>query len=157
MKKYWQAVGIACLFFAMWFSGCTETQDVSGDTDKVEITSYAIVTEAYSQDTEWEEYGDGFTPELLPEIVTVIIPDLYTYTGARYRILGTMKNIAGYTLESVRISAKFYDMNNTYLDEEYSSRIQLEKEQSKEFIITCPSSNDYFYEVDHVSFSISVL
>ncbi len=147
--------GILCVLLLVLLGGCTEIQTMTGETDKASITSYSIVTEAYSPETEWEIFGEGFASDLLPELVNVIIPGPDEWTGARYRITGIIKNIADYDIEDVRISAKFYAANNTYLGEEYSPQLELAIGQNEDFTITCPSSNDYFEDVAQVSFFIT--
>ncbi len=152
---YRVAFGILSILFVTVLSGCTEVQTMTGDTDNASITSYSVVTEAYSHETEWETFGEGFTPDRLPELSNVIIPTINEWTGARYRITGIIKNIANCELEDVRISAKFYAADHTYLGEEYSSQLELDTGETEEFTITCPSSNEYFDDVTQVSFYIS--
>lgn len=147
--------GILCIIMTAVLSGCTEIQTMAGDTDKASIASYDIVTEAYSYETEWEIFGGGFAPDLLPEISNVVIPTPHEWTGARYRITGIIKNIAEYDLEKVCISAKFYAANSTYLGEEYSTQLNLAVGDTGNFVVTCPSSNKYFEHVAQVSFYVS--
>lgn len=126
-------------------SGCTQNGDVSGDTSKVELVSYDVKTTwrtgTYSSDIQNHEQ-DGFYHD--------IPSDAYSM---KYIITGTVKNIAGKMLNSVKITAKFYDSNDNYLDSESTTKSNLANSYTWDFTITYySSSGSYFENIDKVKF-----
>lgn len=136
------------------FSGCVEINDTNdNNTDELEVIKYSIITEAYSYDTNWTNFGDGFYPNDLPEIVHneagIYLAD--EFSKARYRINGTVKNIADHVLNSIIVNLNFYDGNNTFLtSEQLNNFSKLPVGSTWNFEYEYYYYDDYFEDVDHL-------
>lgn len=79
----------------------------------------------------------------------------YDYRPHEYYVTvkGSIKNIAGEMLETVRIMAKFYDSNNTYLATALDYEVNLQNSEAWN------SNIGYFGDnaelIDHVEFDVS--
>ena len=136
------------------FSGCVENKDTTNNnTDKLELINYYIITEAYSYDTNWTNFGDGFYFNNLPEIVhnEAGIYLAEEFTKARYRINGTVKNIADEALYSITVNLNFYDGNNTFLtSEQLNNFSKLPVGGTWNFEYEYDYYDDYFQDIDHL-------
>lgn len=113
MNRKILSVGTIVMIVCIGLSGCT---DQTENTDEIELVSYSVTTEAYSHKTGWKNFGEGFQPDALPEIVTRDPPYLSEeYTRGRYNITVTVKNIAGYDVSKILITLNFYDTNDSQL------------------------------------------
>ena len=117
------------VFLLTIFSGCTE-QDISGDTDKVELLNYSIETQKW--DYEYKNIGNGF---------------IHSEDADLYLITGTVKNIAGELLNSIKITAKFYDKTNNYLREETTYLGSIANTYTENFRISYDDTEKYFEDV----------
>lgn len=113
---------------------------VTGDIDKIQILNYSIATENGSY-FDYEKIADGF---------------VYSENASRYKINGSVKNIAGEMLGNVKVYVEFYDSNDTYLDSEYDYKYDLPDGYIWDFEVTYSKYQDYFEYVDHIGFDISV-
>jgi hypothetical protein len=149
---------VSAIFLLINISGCIEENN-NNQIQELEIVNYNIVTEAYSYDTNWEYFGDGFYPDNLPEIApnsTVYLP--YEYSKARYRINVTLKNIADYTLSKVTVNFIFYDKNNNTLTyEQLKNFTDLKPGLTRFFEYEYDYYYKYFQEVDHLEITTGPL
>ncbi len=118
MNKHLIVFGIVVLLICVGLSGCTENGDVIGDTSKVELVG---------TDFEHNRALDG---------------TYYDY----YK--GTVKNIAGYMLDRVRVNVKFYDGNNNFLFSKQDTIYNLANTYTKDFSVTVYSYQSYYENID---------
>ncbi len=150
----WQILVTFFIASVLTFSGCVEINDNNGNnTDELKVIEYSIITEAYSYNTNWTNFGDGFYPNDLPEIVHndagIYLAD--EFTKARYRINGTVKNIADHVLNSVIVNLIFYDGNNTFLTlEQLNNFSKLPVGSTWTFEYEYDFNDDYFEDVNHL-------
>ncbi len=147
MNKHLIIPVITVLLLAVGLSGCEETVEVTGDTDKVEITDYSVITEWYipSYGTYHSYTKSGF----------------YKHYPAnayepRYIVRGTVKNIAIEGLDQIIITVLFCDSNHNQLALESTTIRNLGITYTKNFIVSLYSSNQYFKNIDLVEFEIDV-
>ena len=138
MKKQLIISTIAILLIVTGLSGCTELTDETDDTDKVELLIYSVETQ---KKLGFEKIDDGF---------------IHSEDSYRYVIDGTVKNIASEMLDYIKITVKFYDINDTYLDSRITYINFLEESTTWDFSVQYTNKNKYFQYVDHVEFEISV-
>ena len=130
-----------------FLSGCNETTnngDTTEDSDLVELVNYYIETFGAELGMKPEKIGDGF------------VHDERAKNGY-YKITGTIKNIAGRTLNNVTIKVDFYDINNTYLTSESDYVENLTNSSTYDFKIILLCYSSCFEEVEQIEFDISVL
>ena len=128
-----------------FLSGCNETTsngDITEDSDLVELVNYNIETFGAELGMKPEKIGDGF------------IHDERANNGY-YKITGTIKNIAGRTLNNVTVKVNFYDINYTYLTSEFDYIENLTNASTGDFKIILLCYSSYFEEVDQIEFDIS--
>ena len=136
-------VAVLCLVDNEMFSIYINSNcDVCGDTSEVELLNYDVKTTWYSGNQYYER--DGFYHD---------IPSDASYK--RYKVTGTVKNIAGEMLDRVDITAKFYDSNDNYLASEDSWTNNLANSYTYDFYIEY-SSSSYFENIDQVEFEFEV-
>ena len=102
MRKHILIVSIAILLIAVGLSGCEEVPPCNTD---IEIISYDV--ESWGGGWNGEKIADGF----------VYTDDMKIY-GANYKVSGVVRNNAKRLIEKITITAKFYDVNGTFLYEE---------------------------------------
>ena len=143
-------------------SGCTDTtnettdngdtdEDSNGDSVEVELVNYTIVTFGSDYGYKPEYIGDGF------------VHNEQALNGY-YKITGTIKNIAGRTLDNITIKVDFYNKNHTYLDSEFSELknifdLPLPDTETADFKILYIGlyHESYFEDVEEVEFNISAV
>ena len=155
MEKKVLLLGIIFIVFIIAFSGCFDQENNDNVNRELKVIKHSVVTEAYSYNTSWENFGEGFNPNDLPEIAPPSdIYSQYDYYKARYRINGTIKNIAGYTLDTFSITLYFYDVNNTLLTSKQMKNytIELEDGDTWDFEYEYDYFDDYFKKVVFLSF-----
>lgn len=135
-KKF--VVGYILVLLIVGFSGCSEKK-ISGDVDKIELLDYSIETQKY--DDGYKKIGDGF---------------IHNDNASLYLITGTIKNIAGEMINSVNITAKFYDNKNNYLREENAYTGSIENNYTEGFMIKYYYNEKYFENVCGVKFEFKV-
>ncbi len=141
MKKQLVILGIVVILLTVGLSGCNETKQeniqefqVTGDTDKINITHHEIWHQASWLES--EEYETS------------------------WEIRGKAKNIAGNMLDNITIEVRFFDSNNYYLDSKITSTKYLPIDEIWTFTLTY-NRTDGSYEnivvkIDHVAFDVSV-
>jgi len=141
MNKQSILLGVIIIFIIV-LCGCTRQNGKTIGNDKVEIIYYSIQTQRHiAVDMgDWIKIADGF---------------LYTETAERYFINGTIKNIAGYTLTQVNISANFYDSHDNFLHLESTSIYDIPEANITTFEISYWNTTPYFKNVNHMNFNIS--
>lgn len=147
MKKQILIIRIVVLFSLIGLSGCTKTNqrhEVIGDIDKVEITNYEV-------STRWAEFNKN----------QIVQGFFHSYPqgidNVTYDVKGTIKNIAGKYLGTIRITVLFCDANNSVLSREINTIRDLLNEEKKEFhvnVVLIETLN--FDRVEKVKFEISV-
>ena len=151
-KKHLIVLGIAVLLICVGLSGCEESDknndvDVTGDTSEIELLGYNITTTwwvvVYGGSEKYEKSGfyHGYPSDAF---------------NKQYKISGTVKNIAGKTLDKVNITANFYDSNNNFLASKTDSKNIFIDTYTWDFEIICSSINEYFEEIDHLKFEFEV-
>jgi hypothetical protein len=145
LNKYIIIIGIVVLLLPAELSGCMEYTGqmvtIEGDVDKIEIINYSIITQKrVSWTLQYEKVNDGF---------------VYGNDVERYLIEGIAKNIAGETIDIVNITAKFYDVNDIYLNSKTASKSCLPDKYTWDFSINYTNSEKCFDSVNHVIFEIS--
>ena len=137
---------IAMMVISVAFlSGCDETttnDDITGDSDEVEIVNYKIETFGADMGSKPEKIGDGF------------IYDEKAKNGY-YKITGTIKNNAGRMLNNITVKVDFYDINHNYLTSEYDYVLNLTNTDTDDFKIIYLGYSSYFEDVDQMEFDIS--
>ena len=136
MNKKLILIGIILIFVCVGLSGCNERQSLS-DTDEVELVSYSVVT----RDEQGNKIGDGF---------------VHNDDANRYRVTGTVKNIAGRNLDRITITARFYDKDNEFLHSENATVWKLTKGATDDFSISYYSFEKYFELAESVSLHFKV-
>jgi len=136
MKKKIIVVGIIILLTIVCLSGCNEAQ-TSGDIDEVEIVSYSVET----RDEFGNKIGDGF---------------VHHDDANRYKVTGTMKNIADRNLDRITVTARFYDSDNEFLHSENATVWKLTKGATDDFSISYYSFEKYFELAESVSLHFKV-
>jgi len=141
MNKQSILLGIIIILIIV-LSGCTKQNGKTTGNDKAEFVNYSIQTQRHTAVDigDWIKLADGFS---------------YTETAERYFINGTVKNIAGYTLTQVNITANFYDSNNNFLRSESTSIYDIPDANTTTFEISYWNTTPYFKNVDHMNFNIS--
>lgn len=144
-NKYLVILGIVVLLICVRLSGCEETIEVTGDTDKVEIIDYSVTTK-------WHIPSYGVYQ-------TYSKPGFYKRYPAnayepRYIVRGTVKNIAIGNLDQVIITVLFCDSNHNQLFAENTTIRNLGFTYTQDFVVYLYSSNQYFKDVDCVEFGI---
>jgi hypothetical protein len=138
-------------------SGCIETNNNNNNNvnneKELEIINYNVITEAYSYNTNWTTYGEGFNPDLLPEIVYndagIYRPE--EFTKARYRINGTAKNNGSHTINQAIINLNFYNNNNTFLTlKQLKNFSKLKTEETWNFTYEYNHNYDYFMDINYL-------
>lgn len=129
-------VGIIILLTIVSLSGCNERQSLN-DTDEVEIVNYSVET----RDEFGDKIGDGF---------------VHHNDSNRYKVTGTVKNIAGKTLDRITITARFYDIDNEFLHSENATVWKLSKGATDDFSISYYSFEKYFEVAENVSLHFEV-
>ena len=77
------------------------------------------------------------------------------YVSSHY-VRGTVKNIAGYKLSKIKITANFYDENDIYL-KSYSDYVyNLPDTYTEDFEIGFPVYGSYHENVDHATVKVEV-
>ncbi len=120
------------------FSGCTE-QEAYGDIDKVELLNYSIETQKY--DNGYKTIGNGF---------------IHNSDAKLYLITGTIKNIAGEMIDSIKITGKFYDNTNNFLREENTYTGSIANAYTEDFRLRYYDNEKYFENVCSVKFEFEV-
>lgn len=148
MKKQITILSILIILI-LTLSGCTDN-NTNNKKNELEIINYNIITEAYSYNTSWTSYGGGFNPNSLPEIAFneagIYLAD--EFSKARYRINGTVKNIANYALNSIIVNLNFYDDNNTFLImEQINNFSKLQPGETWYFEYSYNHNYDYFMNI----------
>jgi hypothetical protein len=130
MNKKIFVFGLIFLFICICLSGCNnQTGQTTGDSDKIELVSYNV--ETYGELS--KKLGDGF---------------VHSEDAVKYEITGTIKNIAGYTLEQLEITAKFYDKNDMYLDSLTVTMFGIQDTYTEDFTIRATSSGLFITDID---------
>ena len=133
--------------------GCNETTnngEKTEDSDEVELINYTIETFGAEIGERPGKIGDGF-------IHTEQAKNGY------YQIKGTIKNIAGRTLNNITVKVDLYDKNHTYLGSEYPEPknildLPLLDKVTADFKINIIYlyTESYFEEVDQLEFDILI-
>lgn len=146
MKKQMKSYVILIVFLIVIVScGCTEKNSnnshISGDSDKIQIITYSIETQKHTalDMGDWIKIHDNFS---------------YSEDAERYFISGTIKNIAGYMLSRVNITANFFDNTDQFLDSVTTSIDNLGNMNVSNFEISYWDHDLFFQNVDHVKFNI---
>ena len=139
MKKMLIFLIILLTSSSIFLSGCNKPSGLtSGDTDKVELVSYAVETQKqYS----YQKIGDGF---------------IHSEDAHRYQITGTVKNIAGRYIDQINVTARFYDSDNEYLHSENFYVNYLNKRDTQNFIMMYYNYEENFEVVERVRFVFTV-
>jgi hypothetical protein len=66
-----------------------------------------------------------------------------------------VKNIAGYMLNNIKITARFYDANDNYLNAEHTTISNLANSYTADFDIGYWVGTDYYENVDNVKLEIT--
>ncbi|KYK33125.1 MAG: hypothetical protein AYK22_01050 [Thermoplasmatales archaeon SG8-52-3] len=130
-----------------FLSGCNEStnnDDINENSNLVELVNYNIETFGAELGNKPEKIGDGF------------IHDERANNGY-YKITGTIKNIAGRTLDNITVKVDFYDINHTYLTSESDYVIDLANASIGDFKIILLCYSSCFEEVEQIEFDISAI
>ncbi|MCJ7572231.1 MAG: FxLYD domain-containing protein, partial [Candidatus Thermoplasmatota archaeon] len=112
-------VGIIVILLTVGLSGCNQSTETKGDTDKVELVNYTVETKAYGLNT-------GY-----------------------YKIVkGTVKNIGGTYINTIGIGVYFYDSNNNLLTTKSVYIYSLANSYTKDFEVAYNSFDQYYENVD---------
>jgi len=143
MNKHLLIFGIAILIICIGLSGCNESNETTGATDKVQLVNHIV--ETYGANSGWEvpvKIGDGFMHNEQSK-------------NGYYKVSGTVKNIAGTMLNMVIISVKFYDSNDNYLHTEQYFINSLPNSYTGDFTVSFhASSSSYYDKAEKVKFEI---
>jgi hypothetical protein len=127
----------------------TDNDGTTEETDKIELVNYTVETFGGEFGLKPEKIGDGFihTEEAL---------------NGYYQIKGTIKNIAGRTLNNITIKVDSYDINNTYLGSEYSKSenifyLPLANNETADFKVNIIGmyTESYYEYVEQIGFNIT--
>jgi len=151
MKIQLVIVGIVILLLVVGLSGCEELTgngDVSGDTSKVELLDYNVistwVTGAWTLNRQEHEQNGFF------------YDDSSDASNHEYKITGTIKNKAGYKLERIVVTAKLYDSNGIFLDSKDDTVYDIPDTYTEDFSISFFVHNtDRFENVNSVKFEFT--
>lgn len=138
MNKYLILSGFLLFVLMVNLSGCI-VQETSGDTDRLKLINYNVETKKW--DEGYKTIGKGFIHSMNAEL---------------YFINGTVKNIAGEMLNSVNITAKFYDDTNNFLREEITYLGGIPDTYTEDFGIYYFVNEMYFENVTSVKFVFEV-
>jgi len=102
MNKNMFVLLFVCLLICIGLSGCTQTGDVTGDTDKFEIVSYKVESwnNSHYYNIEGSKIGDGF---------------IHNDAVNTYKVYGVIKNKCGHKA-NIRTTINFCDSNDNLLD-----------------------------------------
>ena len=136
-----QALQGLIIIVVIGLSGCIGQNGKTTGNIKAEIINYAVETQRHKAVDlgDWIKIADGF---------------IYNETAERYFINGTIKNVAGYTLTQLNITANFFDSNNNFLHSESISIYDLPNTNTTTFEISYWNSTPKFKNVDHMTFNI---
>jgi len=142
MKKKIIILGIVVMLICVGLSGCQESTGngggTTGDTSKVELVSYNVETKS----SWYSILGDGF---------------IHDDDAGYYEITGTIKNIAGYKIDTVKVTAKLFDSNFIFLDSKYTYVSGIPDTYTEDFKISFNrQSTDGFENADSVRFDLDV-
>ena len=126
MKNQLIIVGIIFILLVVVLSGCNDTNQIAGNTDKVELLDTWVDPHTAIDGSKYDYY------------------------------MGTVKNIAGYMLNTIKVTVKFYDSNNNYLFSGYDNIRNLANSYTKDFSVYINSFNDYYEYIDHVEYKFTV-
>jgi hypothetical protein len=148
MKNQLIVIGTVVLLLVVGLSGCNEIfgadNEVTGDTGKVELVShstYSAKIKNYYPEKSYTKICDGFNRDA---------------EGVQYLVVGgTVKNIAGYMLNNIKITARFYDANDNYLNAEHTTISNLANSYTADFDIGYWVGTDYYENVDNVKLEIT--
>lgn len=138
MNKNLIIIGIIFFLLIVGFNGCTK-QETSKDINKVELVSYNIETQKW--DYGYKTIGNSF---------------IHSEDAELYLITGTVKNIAGEMLNSIKITAKFYDNKHNFLREETTYLWSIANTYTEDFRISYYDTEKYFENVCDVIFEFEV-
>lgn len=143
MKKQITIFGITFLLLVVGFSGCEEKKNdnvfsILGDTEKVNLSSYNIVT--YNKNN--EKIGNGF---------------FHNSNAYLYKITGTVKNIVGGVLLRVYTGIIFLDINNNYLNSKIYLVPNVKYNSLANFSISYGSIEKDFEKIDKIKFYLYVV
>ena len=158
MKKQLVILGIVVLFICVGLSGCEEKTgnggDTTGDTSKVELVSYDVKT-TWQEPTKYSENWNDpydYVEKQQEGFFHISHPDS---RYERYTITGTVRNIAGYKLDEIMITAKLYDSDGIYLTSSGDSVYDIPDTYSEDFEIVVSGNYEYFDNIESVKFEIS--
>lgn len=157
-KKYIKIQIIFIILIIIGLNGCTD-QNNKDQIDELEVVNYTIVTDAYSHKTDWKNFGDGFQPNALPEIVTYEPPYLSEdFTKARYKISVTVKNVADKAVNPVIVNLNFFNNNDSKLfSRQLNNFTKLPDSETRtlewEYYLNDENYGVYFLNVDHLEIS----
>mgnify|MGYP006288368325 CR=1 FL=1 len=167
MNKKLLAIGIILVFLIVGLSGCFDNNggQISGDTDKVEIVSYEVITtwkEIEFGDTWKDQYPEwveksGFYHDI-PEKKTITVGGYEDgrYGGAQYKVKVEVRNIAGEIID-VEVKAKFYDENDNHLKTKTKEIKNIANSYTGKTTFSYGESETYFDNVDSVKFNFKVI
>jgi hypothetical protein len=139
MKKQLVIIGIVTILVSVGLSGCNESQ-TSGDSSKVQLVDYTVETYGWDYGYQYKKIGDGFVHNV--------------YDQGRYVIKGSIKNIAVEMLNTIKITANFYDKNNIFLVSATDTIGNLPESYTGDFEVIYDNSDSYYYDIDHVEFKL---
>jgi len=158
-KKYITFQIIFIILFIVWFNGCIDQNSNTDKTDELEVIDYTIITDAYSHKTDWKNFGDGFQPYVLPEIVTHEPPYLSEeFTKARFKISVTVRNVAGKPINPVIINLNFFNINDTIIfSKQLNNFTKLPDSETRiikwDYYFNDDNYGEYFFDIDHLEIS----
>ena len=129
MHKNLFVIGIICILIILVLNGCIE-QEKSEYKDKVELVSYNIETQMW--DNGYKTIGNGF---------------IHSEDAELYLITGIVKNVAGEMLNSIKITANFYDNTHNFLKKKTIDLSGIANASSEDFIISYYDTEEYFENV----------
>lgn len=148
MNKHLIVSGIAVLFICVGLSGCTEQSTVTDDSDKIELLDYNVKTS-------WSNTNDN------GEFVSYEESGFYHNYPSEgewisYVITGTVKNIAGRLLNTITVTAEFYDEDGNYLSQAQDNIFGgIANSYEEDFeIIVYTWHTQYFDNIESVSLSV---
>jgi len=120
MKKKLIVTGIVVILITIGLSGCNESGQTAGDTDKIELVDYDVETKSIAVNT----YDD-------------------------YKLVsGTIRNIAGEPIHKVTVSVKFYDSNDNLLHTETDDVWDIANSYTEYFEVAYWHTDQYYENVD---------
>lgn len=132
MKKKVIIVIILIFYGIVCISGCEEKKDngqtsnglISGNTNLIEVVNHNM-----RKNTTYYSYDV-------------------------WEVYGTIKNIAGRKLTSIRIMVDFYDSNGNLLNSETDSLLALENNYTEEFCVIYPDYYKHYDDVDNYKIKV---